>query len=165
MSHPNWAFIKDMTYAGDTMPAYGFSMLFKHPQFGIMSPFYEMIAVPLANAILEKTDVKFTNIHFTRAFLQVPLANQFAKKNNGVHVDLEEDHYACVYYLCDTDGDTIIYEQTKFDTPFGSQHVNLVEHKRVSPKKGRLVIFDGARYHCSSQPRNSYRCIINMDLI
>ena len=80
-------------------------------------------------------------------------------------MDIPQDHYACVYYLNDSDGDTIIYEQNKHDTVAGSNNVELVEHARVTPKKGRLVMFDGARYHCSSQPKESYRCIINFDLV
>jgi hypothetical protein len=39
-----------------------------------------------------------------------------------------------------------------------------MEHKRVTPKRGRAVLFDGSRYHCSSQPTIGYRTIINFDL-
>jgi hypothetical protein len=167
INYPMWRFIKDMSYADYDMqfPSYGFNMMFKHPDHGIVSPLYEKISVPIANAILEKTNIKFEDIYFNRAFLQLPLEKRFVKENNGVHVDIFQPHYACVYYINDSDGDTIIYEQNKFDTEGGSKNVNLVEHKRVTPKKGRVVIFDGMRYHCSSQPKDSYRCIINFDLI
>ena len=166
MNYPGWVFLKDMSYANFEMdfPSYGFNMTFKHPEHGILSPLYEAIAVPIANAIMEKGKINFENIPFNRAFLQVPLEQRFIKEHNGVHIDLPEDHYACVYYVNDSDGDTIIYEQNRYDTECGSQNVQLKEHKRVTPKKGRVVIFDGARFHCSSQPRNNYRCIINFDL-
>ena len=156
-----------MSYANYDMeyPSYGFNMMFKHPEHGIVSPLYERLSVPIANAILKKRLIRFEDINFNRAFLQLPLAEKFLKENNGIHIDLPEDHYACVYYVNDSDGDTIVYEQTRYNTECGSQNVPLTEHKRVTPKKGRLVIFDGARFHCSSQPKNAYRCIINFDFI
>jgi len=163
----SFKFLKDMSYAdGDIKyPSYGFNFLFKHPQHGIMSPLYETVCVPIVNALLEELVLKVNDIYYTRAFLQVPLADNFYKGQNGAHIDIPDPHYACVYYMNDSDGDTIIYEQNIHDTPPGSKHIDLVEHKRVTPKKGRIAIFDGARYHCSSQPRENYRCIINFVLV
>lgn len=162
-----WAFIKDMSYANAEMPypSHGFNMMFKHPQFGIVSNLYEQISVPIIEFVKQKTSLPIRDIVFNRAFLQVPLDSKFIKEHNGVHIDMPEDHYACVYYLNDSDGDTIIYQQTRYDTECGSSNVNLIEHKRVTPKRGRFVMFDGARFHCSSQPRNRYRAIINFDLL
>lgn len=161
-----WIFLKDMSYAnGDIKyPSYGFNSTFKHPDHGILSNMYEEVSVPIINALLKKTKIKISDIYFNRAFLQVPLRDGFFKGTNGAHVDIANPHYACVYYVNDSDGDTIVYEQNTHDTPFGSQNVDLVVHKRVTPKKGRLVMFDGARYHCSSQPKENYRCIINFVL-
>ena len=162
-----WRFIKDMSYANHEVanPSYGFNNIYKHPDHGIVSALYETVCVPIVNELLKKTNLTISDINYTRSFLQLPLASKFIKERNGIHIDIPQDHYACVYYLNDSDGDTIIYEQTKYDTPGQSQNVMVVEHKRVKPKKGRMVIFDGARYHCSSQPTENYRCIINFDLI
>lgn len=167
MNYPGWRFIKDMSYNvnNSQFPSYGFNMMFKHPEIGVVSNFYESISVPIINALIEKQNLQIEDIYYNRAFLQLPLADMFIKEHNGVHLDIPQDHYACVYYLNDSDGDTIIYEQNKHDTAGGSNNVKLVEHARVTPKKGRLVMFDGARYHCSSQPKKSYRCIINFDLV
>ena len=167
INYPMWRFAKDMSYANYDMefPSYGFNMMFKHPEHGIVSPLYEAISVPIINALYKQARPRYSDIHFNRAFLQLPLEERFVKEHNGIHIDLPEDHYACVYYVNDSDGDTIVYEQTRYNTECGSQNVELTEHKRVTPKKGRLVMFDGARFHCSSQPRNGYRCIINFDLI
>jgi hypothetical protein len=35
---------------------------------------------------------------------------------------------------------------------------------RISPKKGRVLLFDGKIKHASSQPKNSKRIIINYGL-
>lgn len=166
MNSPSWSFVKDMSYSNGSLthPSFGFNMMFKHPQMGVTSPLYEAVAVPIANALLEKTGIEIKDIYANRAFLQVPLAARFVRQNNGVHLDTDLPHYACVYYFNTTDGDTIVYEQNIHNTVAGSQNVELTEHARVSPKKGRLVMFDGARYHCSSQPKDFYRCILNFVL-
>lgn len=166
MSQP-FRFLKDMSYTDGEIvnPSYGFNLLFKHPEYGVLSPLYEQVCVPIVNSVIEKLTLEIKDIYYTRAFLQVPLSKKFYKGKNGVHVDIPDPHYACVYYLNDSDGDTIIYEQNIHDTDPGSKGVDLIRHKTVTPKKGRFVMFDGARYHCSSQPQENYRCIINFDLI
>ena len=161
----SWKFINDMSYDNSGNPSYGFNQTFKHPKYGIISNLYELICVPIINELIEKVKIDIKDIYFTRSFLQLPLRDKYIKEHNGVHVDLPIDHYACVYYCNDSDGDTIIYEQSTEDTPLGSNDVNLVEHMRVSPKRGRLVMFDGKRYHCSSQPKENLRCIINFNLV
>lgn len=167
MNTPNWRFIKDMSYANYDMenPSYGFNMAFKHPELGILSKLYMDISMPIINGLMSKILLDKRDIYYNRSFLQVPLNSKFIKEHNGVHVDIPDPHYACVYYVNDSDGDTIIYEQNIYNTKGGSQNVKLTEHKRVTPKKGRIVVFDGARYHCSSQPKDNYRCIINFDLV
>lgn len=163
----HWKLAKDMSYANDPIdyPSYGFNAMFKHPEHGVVSNIYEAVSVPIINAFIEKTNLKLKEIYYNRAFLQVPLPPPFFKGFNGVHIDIPQEHYACVYYVTDSDGDTIVYEETADDVEPGSEDVKLTEHKRVNPKKGRLVAFDGKRYHCSSQPRGSLRCIINFDLL
>lgn len=161
----NWKFIKDMSYNESVYPSYGLNQTFKHPEHGVMSPLYETLCVPIINNVIEKIKLKVDDIAFTRSFLQLPLNEKYLKEHNGIHIDLPIPHYACVYYCNDSDGETIIYEQTAKDTPCGSINVNLTEHKRIKPKKGRIVLFDGYRYHCSSQPTNNFRCIINFDLV
>jgi hypothetical protein len=165
VNQSSWFFVQDMSYSNGKaeFPSYGFNMLFKHPKMGIVSQLYEAVSVPIVNSLIDKTGINIKEIYANRAFLQVPLAKQYVKEHNGIHLDITEPHYACVYYMNDTDGDTIVYNQTIYDTPTGS-NVEVTEHKRVSPKKGRLVMFDGARYHCSSQPTENYRCIINFVL-
>jgi len=163
----SWRFIRDMSYATCELryPSYGFNMMFKHPGVGVTSELYEKLSVPLISYIQSEVNLEEKEIYFNRSFLQLPLDQKFIKEHNGIHVDIPQDHYACIYYVNDCDGETILYDQTIHNTQGGSKNVDLKEHKRVMPKKGRVVLFDGARYHCSSQPRESYRCIINFDLI
>jgi len=38
-------------------------------------------------------------------------------------------------------------------------------YKRVTPKQGRVVIFNGLHWHTAEQPKDNVRCIINYNLI
>lgn len=165
MHHVEWKFLNDVSGNNNQpFPSNGFVHVTKHPEFSKPSLIYDVFSgmfEPKFKDILE-----YKQIYYNRIFLQLPLAPQFKKEHNGVHVDLPPHllHVACVYYCNDSDGDTIIYEQTINDVPGGSKGVQLKEHKRVTPKRGRAVFFDGSRYHCSSQPTINYRTIINFDL-
>ena len=49
--------------------------------------------------------------------------------------------------MCDSDGDTIIYDyktKKEGDVPFFE---DVKELKRITPKQGRVVIFDGMYWH------------------
>ena len=91
-----------------------------------------------------------------RCFLQLPLN----LKNNDVdmpHTDTHHNHIVILYYALDSDGDTIINnEKIKSD--------NYTIKKRVTPKQGRVVIFDGGLFHTAEQPINSSRCIVNYNV-
>ena len=42
---------------------------------------------------------------------------------------------------------------------------DLKEKKRVTPKAGRVVIFNGKHWHTSFQPEHNVRCVINYNVI
>lgn len=168
MYHADWKFLKDVSgNENQQFPSHGFVHMLKHPEEHVhkRSEMYDTIRMMFESKFKEVVDYK--DIYYNRIFLQLPLAPQYKKEHNGIHVDLPPHlpHVACVYYCNDSNGDTIIYEQTIHDTPGNSQNVELKEHMRVTPKRGRVVFFDGSRYHCSSQPTVCYRAIINFDLI
>ena len=37
--------------------------------------------------------------------------------------------------------------------------------KKITPKQGRVVVFDGMTWHSSTQPTKGPRCIINFDMV
>jgi hypothetical protein len=70
-------------------------------------------------------------------------------RHNGLHRDESEDYLSGVYYVNDSDGDTVIFDNT-------------IEH-RFTPKKGSMIIFPSNLLHASSNPVLSYeRIVINM---
>ena len=70
---------------------------------------------------------------------------------------VDEDHLVALYYVCNSDGDTIIYNERERSS-------NYTIKEKVTPKKGRIVLFDGRLYHTAEQPINTTRCIVNYDV-
>lgn len=104
------------------------------------------------------------NIFNCRLQFQLPLINEAGKVHGVPHVD---GHHSfkfkvAVYYVNDVDGDTVLFKQTTNDTtPEEVKDGKLEIDKTISPKKGRLVIFDGDIYHAVGKPKTDMRCIIN----
>ena len=70
------------------------------------------------------------------------------------HIDSNDEHQTIIYYVTDSDGDTLLFEDDK---------KTIV--KRISPKKGRFLFFDGDIWHASTNPVKSMkRIVININL-
>lgn len=135
-------------------------------QEGIESPFLPVFQ-PLLDNIQDR-------IGYPIEFFRVRLALQLNNGNdhhNGVHTDSEEDHYAALYYLHDSSGDTVFFNE--YDDPnsgtvdqrwLRARTQDYTECKRVTPKANRLFAFDGHQFHSSSNPTtNPYRVILNLN--
>jgi hypothetical protein len=80
------------------------------------------------------------------------------------HVDFYEPHTTILYYVNDSDGDTVFYEEI-YD---GEEKKNLNFMLSNPPKRGSIVIFNGLRYHSTTKPIVSPRRMtinINIDNI
>lgn len=84
------------------------------------------------------------------------------------HVDQNGPHCVLLYYVNDSDGDTVLYKE-RYDPskdPWESYPKEFTVQSYVSPKAGRAIIFDGLQYHSASSPKESQeRAIINIDFI
>ena len=96
---------------------------------------------------LEKKNIILHNIFNARAFLQIP---SNGNKSPSPHIDGPDPHWVCLYYVNDSDGDTIFYKNDQ-----------KTEIKRVSPKKGRIVFFNGFTYHSAGMPKKNHRAVLN----
>ena len=89
-------------------------------------------------------------------------------KIDNIHINSSIPHLVLIYYVNDSDGDTILYDKTLNDIPYNIDYpedfceLNIVN--RITPKRGRILFFDGRVYHASSSPEKSVRCIITLDL-
>ena len=93
---------------------------------------------------------KFT-YNQSRCFLQLPSNKQ--QKQNNIHTDNHFPHIVCLYYVNDSDGDTVLFSEDRKTIL-----------KTISPKKNRVVIFDGSIPHASSKPTTNKRAVINYNL-
>jgi len=71
------------------------------------------------------------------------------------HQDLDCDHITTIYYVNDSDGYTLLYNEKERSDQYTIM-------KKVTPKKNRLLIFDGAYYHTGHSPmQHKNRILIN----
>ena len=121
----------------------------------LSSVFHDLFIRLIQNSCA-KIDRKNVDVLQGRSFCQLPISSDKISVDTP-HIDIKEDHFVMLYYVCDSDGDTIIYnEQIKSET--------YTLQQRVTPKQGRVVLFDGSYYHTAEQPLNNIRCVVNYNL-
>ena len=158
-----WNYIDDVTAAfeDDNQGRPGLSHVYVEynddKTSDIISDFHDLF-IPLLELACDTLEIPSARIIQGRSFLQFPL-NLKSKEDDTPHIDLDEGerHIVVLYYVKDSDGDTIIFnERTESDTYTIKQ--------KVTPKQGRVVIFDGGQYHTAQQAVNTVRCIANYNL-
>jgi len=124
------------------------------------------IFLPTVFASCEK--IGFVIEKIERCYVNVQHPFRRETRNCNTHVNREVPHLVMLYYVNDCDGDTILFDKTINDIPFDVQYpdeyCDLKIVHRISPKRGRILFFDGITYHAPSTPINSIRCIITLDI-
>ena len=161
-----WYYISDITDADHESTfqgRFGFTHQYATPEDGIVCDFHNLFLGLIQNSC-KKLKIKEIDILNGRSFLQTP--TKISREDvDTPHVDMVAPHFVMLYYVCDSDGDTIIYnEKTKFDGCHPDFKMNYTIKKKVSPKQGRVVLFDGRHFHTAEQPNHNLRCIVNYDL-
>ena len=171
-SETDWHFARSSAYKKDLFPEvsdkqrksiFTFNHIIfndkeiKDPNFNL---YYQVI-----NNIATRLEWNIQSITNMRAQLQLPINRP---PGRGIpHVDKHDNrpYKVCLYYVNDVDGDTVLYKQTSYNTtPEEVKAGNLEEETRVSPKKGRVIVFDGEVYHRASRPTTDLRCVINYNV-
>jgi hypothetical protein len=113
------------------------------------------ILVPLLFIFCDKAKVAFTELIRVRLglFTRMPVA----VPHHNPHVDFYEPHQVALYYVNDSDGDTVVFKETSADLTAeqSARHANanrFTELQRIAPRKGTMVGFDGRHYHASMHP-------------
>jgi hypothetical protein len=86
--------------------------------------------------------------------------NEADAMHHNPHVDFAEPHRTAVYYVNDSDGDTFVFKETIDDVsqeeaPAFAAQGKFTVLSRISPKKGKMICFDGRHYHASMHPTKS----------
>ena len=158
-----WYFTEDVTSAGEYDSQYRSALAHQYVNLNdddvseIESIFHHLFT-PLLSKACQHLKMPEVEVLQGRSFLQFPL-NLKSSKDDTPHIDLDEGdgHVVVLYYVISADGDTIIYNERK-------ESLTYTEKQRVTPKQGRVVIFDGGQYHTAQQPKNGVRCVVNYNL-
>ena len=154
--HFPWYVIKDIS-CSEEYEDQGGRFVFIHNfavEEGISSQFHPFFLKLIQNSC-KKINLKKVEIHQGSSILELP---SFEK-------DFIDDPYASVknsvsmiYFVTDSDGDVIIYNEKEKSKSYTIK-------KKISPKQGRVILFDGELYHVEEEPNEYLRCTVNYDFI
>jgi len=139
--HFPWFFMKDVTKTKDgdqKRPAFSHYFVL-HSKTN--SNFFNSVK-PIFSKYIRKNIINFKSI------LQLPSLDK--KTYDTPHIDMKKPHSVYLYYILDSDGETIFFKNKKI-------------FKKIKPKQGRLVIFNGDILHTAYQPKKNIRCVININ--
>jgi hypothetical protein len=106
---------------------------------------FEGIVVDLAKAF----SVELAEILRIKLNLTTPVPGYSSHNYCTPHTDSAEPHWVFLYYINDSDGDTIF-----FQNPANNEKELLITY-RSTPKKGKCILFDGSIWHTQSNPMTS----------
>ena len=156
-----WFYIEDVTAAGDSDSQHRPGLGHQYVEFDDVSPGvvvseHHELMVPMLRKVGFTVGIRDVKVLQGRSFLQFPVKER--GEIDLPHIDIcNKIHIVGLYYVMDSDGDTVIYNERKESETYTIK-------ERVSPKQGRMVIFDGGLFHAAEQPLNSTRCIINYNI-
>jgi len=175
--HTPWFYKKDISYnVADARytektnnaktPTLG-HLFFNIDGSGVVTPGLHCMTLPIALQTFDKAGVEYGQLIKSRSFMHFPLADALRREHDTPHIDYDVPHLVCLYYVNDSDSDTFIFDKTLADhhpdNSFEGIEFNTVQ--RISPKKGRAIIFDGTIYHASSIPTKDVRCVVNFNFM
>jgi len=162
----SWNFKKDITWPNDpndTLYSYGFDQwIIENYQsnncylFQILTGFYsQLLDVTNCNQISKS---------------RIDMVTYSPEKyQHTIHVDEYFPHVASVFYITDSDAETILFDKQCFSC---NQYYNNIDFsslnivQKIKPKENRLLFFDGSYLHTGCSPAEyKNRIIINTDLV
>jgi hypothetical protein len=159
--------LKDLENAGiDVEYRPGWSTMIYDPNANFGS--INNLVTPVLYSAVSLANLKLNNISMIRGFMSAPASKYVTQLIDKPHVDRTEHHYVCLYYVNDSDGDTILFNKranghSEIEIKKDIDPKELEVLTTVTPKKGRCVLFDGNRYHSSTQPTKNIRTVINFN--
>ena len=106
----------------------------------------------------------------------LPQTTSQAYTHNTPHVDFTVPHYTACYYVNDTDGDTVLFDQMTKDMSSSEISQTTIQDyvanteftvaNSVAPKRGSACFFNGLRYHSSTKPKlHEKRMVITVNYV
>ena len=159
-----WFYTEDVTSAGDYDSQHRAALGHQYVEIddddvSEITSVYHHLFTPMLSKACQHLKMPEVEVLQGRSFLQFPLKNIDTSVVDTPHIDLDEgdEHIVVLYYVVSADGDTIIYNER-------TESLTYTEKQRVTPKQGRVVIFEGGQYHTAQQPTKGTRCIVNYNI-
>lgn len=109
------------------------------------SPYVEVIT-PLLDVIQKQTSTDIKSIYRIKANLTIPDGTSSNHYNTPHQDHKNKDFLSMVYYVQDADGDTILFDKHEIT----DKKLDVVA--KVTPSRGRCLLFPSTQYHSSSNP-------------
>ena len=132
-----------------------------------VSNYYDLF-IPIVDHIQDRLGIGIFELFRLR--LAMLHHNHFVEDYNTPHTDHDSKHMTGIFYFHDSDGDTILFDQV--DDPNGDVNQRITDifaqeytvAERIKPEKNKFILFNGNRFHASSNPRiNQYRMVLNFN--
>lgn len=118
------------------------------------------LSVRMINKFVDKHNIKYDSIGRIK-FNLTP--RKLETSTLYPHTDTMDPHYVFLFYVNDTDGDTVVYNETS------DGHTKLTEATewhRITPKRGAAFLVDGRHFHAIGTPSvGPLRGVINANLL
>ena len=122
---------------------------------------YHLFFTPILYHIEEIIQSKINIVIRSKINMTLPIPQEDLV--SGIHIDtLNPNTIVGVLYINDSDGDTIIYDHKRLENAGPDENYSFIKNlidsnnlkikERVSPKKNRLVLFDGDYFHEGKLP-------------
>ncbi len=162
-----WNDVPNITGKGSNFENYSF------PAKVILENEINVEILKLIDVITENTMLKINEKFLQKYRIKInktfPCTFDSKDEYRLLHVDRNESHIVIIYYINDSDGDTMIYEDNdnkhlnKLGKEIDFNNFKLI--KKITPKKGRVVVFDGNLWHYGKFPTKGERNVINMNVV
>lgn len=182
-SHTNWSWQeKNITTGIDDIineyhfPGWSTNVDQKNIKFKIDENIFNIIQ-KIERVAIEKANLKFIKNYRYKLNCLPPIEKQppLNELYKNVHTDADIDHIVLLYYANDTDGDTLVFKNKLGISANNNMLVekqaqsgdfsNIELLKCISPKMGRVVVFDGQLLHCAGWSLKDKRFVANFNTV
>ena len=127
----------------------------KHKQHN-QSPYYDYFYNNIFLKFINKHNIEHSNVFRAKLNFVTSLQKDVYQ---SPHVDVKIPHKVFLYYINDSDGDTIF-----FNEKYNGVKQELTVNQAIAPEMGKGILFDGLTYHSPTAPKNSlFRAVLNVD--
>lgn len=135
--------------------SYGFTHIFHDGE--MRNTYYAEMLTPVINKI--KQTAKGSEILRSRLDMTMSVSGKYL---HTPHIDYPYNNITTIFYLNDSDGDTVLFDEYGNDIHTAYNQDSLTEMHRVSPKANRLLIYEGNRLHTGNSPiKHKRRILLN----